>query len=106
MLREADARRSLINRHRKRHGKFSGTFDVIRREKLDHLVKTRNTEERQSRIKRRQKMLDGMKMWSGCRTSDRCSANHEGSRCLDRHDRRHHRAPDWSFYNTERQRRR
>ena len=58
-LREADTTRSLINRIRKRQATFFG--HVMRREKLEHLVKTGMIEGKRSRGKQREKMLDGQR---------------------------------------------
>ena len=60
-MKEADTKRSLINKMRKRQAKFIG--HVIRREGLEHLVTTGMLEGRRSRGRQREKILDGLTTW-------------------------------------------
>ena len=60
VLRDADTR-YLMNRVYKRQATFFGR--VMRREKLEHLVKTGMIEGKRSRGKQREKMLDGLTKW-------------------------------------------
>jgi len=63
VLKEAYARRSLINRVRKRQAKFIG--HDIRRDGLEHLVPTGMLEGKRSRGRHRVKILDGLTSWLG-----------------------------------------
>ena len=58
MLREAHTARSLLNRIRKHQVTLFG--HVMRREKLEHLIKTGMIEGKRSRGKHREKMLYGL----------------------------------------------
>ena len=60
---EADARRSLINRRRKRQATFIG--HAIRRDGLEHLVTTGMLEGKRGRGRQREKILDGLISWFG-----------------------------------------
>ena len=63
VLKEADARRSLINRIRKRQATFIG--NVIRRDELEHLVTTGMFEGKRGGGRQREKILDGLTSWLG-----------------------------------------
>ena len=63
VLKEAHTSRALVNKIRTRHTTF---FDnVMRREKLEHLIKTGMMEGKRSRGKQREKMTDGLVKWLG-----------------------------------------
>ena len=56
VLKEADARRSIINRRRKRQATLIG--HVIRRDGLEHVVTTGMLEGKRVRGRQREKILD------------------------------------------------
>ena len=63
ILRQAETKRSLINKIRKRQATFFG--HVMRREKMEHLVTTGKIEGKRARGRQREKMLDGLAKWMG-----------------------------------------
>ena len=63
VLKEVDARRSLISRIRKQQATSIG--HVIRRHGLEHLVTTGILEGNRSRGRQREKTLDGVTSWLG-----------------------------------------
>ena len=61
VLKEADSKRSLVNKIRKRQSSFIG--HVMRREKMEHLVTTGMLEGKRSRGRQREKVLDSLASW-------------------------------------------
>ena len=61
MLQEADTRRSLINRIHKHQATFFG--HVMRREKVENLLTIGMIEEKHSKRKQCEKILDGLTKW-------------------------------------------
>ena len=61
VLKEANTRRSLISRLRKRQAQFVG--DIMRRDGLENLITTGKLEGGRARGRQREKILDGLATW-------------------------------------------